>query len=328
MRAVVLDAYGGPEVLQVHEVPDPEPGPDEVLVDITATALNRADLLQRMGLYPGPPMPREIPGMELSGRVAALGSRVTAWAVGDAVMGIVGGGAYAERIAVHERQLVAVPSSVSLPDAAAVPEVFITAFDALVVQGGLTSGRVALVHAGGSGVGTAGIQIAKAVGARVVVTASAGKVGRCLELGADRAVDYATEDFVAVARELTGGRGVDVVLDVIGGDYVDRNVAALRVGGRIVQVGVMGGGVVPVNLGMLLPKRASLIGTVLRARPLEEKIAITQRFAAELLPLFDTGVLRPVIDSRYALDDIAAAHAHMAANANVGKILIDVAAPD
>lgn len=327
MRAVVLDAYGGPEVLQVQEVPDPEPGPDEVLVDITATALNRADLLQRMGLYPGPPMPREIPGMELSGRVAALGSRVTAWSVGDAVMGIVGGGAYAERIAVHERQLVAVPSSVALPDAAAIPEVFITAFDALVAQGGLTSGRVALVHAGGSGVGTAAIQTAKAVGARVVATASAGKVGRCLELGADRAVDYASEDFVAVARELTGGRGVDVVLDVIGGDYVDRNVAALRVGGRIVQVGVMGGGVVPVNLGMLLPKRASLIGTVLRARPLEEKIAITQRFAAELLPLFDTGALQPVIDSRYALDDIAAAHAHMAANANVGKILIDVAAP-
>ncbi|MEZ5141125.1 MAG: NAD(P)H-quinone oxidoreductase [Acidimicrobiales bacterium] len=325
MRAVVLESHGGPEVLQLREVPDPVPGPEEVVVAIAATALNRADLLQRRGLYPGPPMEHEIPGMELSGIVADRGPRARQWELGDRVMGIVGGGAYAERISVHERQLLPVPASVALADAAAIPEVWITAFDALVAQGGLTSGRTALVHAGGSGVGTAAIQIAKAIGARIVVTASAAKVGACLALGADEAVDYATGDFVAAARELTGGVGVDVVLDVIGGDYVDRNVDALRVGGRIVQVGVMGGGVTPVNVGKLLPKRACLVGTVLRSRPLEEKIAITRRFGDEVLPLFDGGGLRPVIDSRFALHDVAAAHERMEANANVGKIVIDVA---
>jgi NADPH2:quinone reductase len=325
MRAVVLEEYGDVDVLQLRDVPSPEPGPEEILVDITATALNRADLLQRRGFYPGPPMTHEIPGMEFAGRVAALGGRARRWAVGDDVMAIVGGGAYAEQITVHERQAMAVPASVALADAAAIPEVWITAFDALVVQGGLTSGRTALVHAGGSGVGTAAIQIAKAIGARIVVTASAGKVGRCVDLGADRAVDYGAEDFVDAALEVTEGRGVDVVLDVIGGDYLDRNVRALRTGGRIVQVGVMGGGPESFNLGMLLPKRASLIGTVLRARPLDEKIAITQRFSDELLGLFDHGPLRPVIDSRFALDQIAEAHTHMEANRNVGKIVIDVA---
>jgi NADPH2:quinone reductase len=324
MRAIVLKDHGGPEVLTLQEVPDPEPGPDEVVVDVVATALNRADLLQRRGFYPGPPMDHEIPGMELAGRVAARGPRVRDWSVGDEVMAIVGGGAYAEKVAVHERQLLTVPTLVGVHDASAIPEVFITAFDALVVQGGLTAGRTALVHAGGSGVGTAAIQIAKAVGATVVVTASAGKLASCRELGADAAVDYRSEDFVEAARTLSRGRGVDVVLDVVGGDYVDRNIDAVAVGGRIIQVGVMGGGSTPVNVGKLLPKRAALIGTVLRARPLEEKIAITQRFAREMLPLFEDGRLRPVIDSRYPLDRVAEAHEHMEANANVGKILLDV----
>ena len=325
MRAVVLESYGEPDVLTIREVPDPEPGPEEVLVEVVATALNRADLLQRRGFYPGPPMTHEIPGMELSGRVVGLGDRVTRWQVGDAVMGIVGGGAYAERIAVHERQLLAVPASVPLADAAAIPEVWITAFDALVAQGGLTSGRTALIHAGGSGVGTAGIQIANAIGARAIVTASAGKVERCLELGAAVAVDYAVDDFVAATMALTDGVGADVILDVIGGDYVERNIDAVAVGGRIIQVGVMGGGMIQVNVAKLLPKRASLIGTVLRGRPIDEKIAITQRFGAEILPLFDRGRVAPVIDRRFVLEDIALAHAAMEANENVGKIVIDVA---
>jgi NADPH:quinone reductase len=324
MRAVVLESYGGPEVLAVAEVPDPEPGPEEVVVEVVATALNRADLLQRLGRYPGPPMAHEIPGMELSGRVVAQGERARRWSVGDEVMGIVGGGAYAERIAVHERQLLAVPPSVGVADAAAIPEVWITAWDALVLQGGLTSGRTALIHAGGSGVGTAGIQIARAIGAGVAVTASSGKVGACRDLGADLAVDYTADDFVAAVKDLTGREGVDVVLDVIGGDYLARNIDALRVGGTIVQVGVMGDAMATFPLGLLLPKRARLVGTVLRARPIEEKIAVTQRFGREILPLFDRGVVRPVIDRRFALDEIAEAHRHMEANANVGKILIDV----
>lgn len=330
MKAVVLNAYGELDVLQLSDVVDPVAGPEEVLVDVVATALNRADLLQRRGLYPSPPLAGftppapEIPGMEFSGRVAGLGERVTSWSLGDEVMGIVGGGAYAQKLVIHEHQLMRSPIGVSVADAAAIPEVWITAFDALVVQGGLTSGRVALVHAGGSGVGTAAIQLCKAIGARVIVTASSGKLDACRALGADLAVDYASQDFVAECASFTNGAGVDVVLDVIGGDYVNQNISAVRVGGKIVQVGTMGSGRTDVNIGMMLPKRASLIGTVLRARPLAEKIAITQQFAAEILPLFDAGLVKPVIDSRYPLSAIADAHAHMETNANVGKILIDV----
>ena len=324
MRAVVLNEYGGTDVLKIQDVPDPVPGPDELAVDVVSTCLNRADLLQRMGLYPGPPMDHEIPGMEFSGVVSRLGERVTAVAVGDHVMGIVGGGSYAEQLVTHERMVLRVPESVSLSDAAAIPEVFITAFDALVAQGGLTSGRVALVHAGGSGVGTAAIQIAKAIGATVIVTASTSKVARCRELGADLAVDYTADDFVGEVLEFTRGAGVDVVLDVIGGDYVNRNIDCLAVNGRIIQVGIMGGGNPQVSVGDLLRKRAQLIGTTLRARAIEEKIAITQRFAKEMLPLFDRGDLHVVIDSRYAFDDVAAAHAHMASNSNIGKIVLDV----
>jgi len=326
MRAVVLTSYGEPDVLTLQDVPDPRPGPNEVLVEVETTALNRADLLQRRGLYPGPAMEYEIPGMEFSGRVAAMGESVTAWAEGDAVMGIVGGGAYAERLAIHERQLLPVPRAITLADAAAIPEVFLTAFDAMVVQGGLTSGRWALVHAGASGVGTAAIQIAKAIGARIAVTASAAKHDRCIELGADRVIDYRSESFAAVVAEATGGLGVDVVIDVIGGEYTIDNIKSLRTGGRLIQVGVMGRQTVELPLGMLLPKRASIIGTVLRARPIEEKIALTQQVRAELLPLFDQGLLAPVIDSRYPLAEIADAHRYMETNANVGKILVDVAA--
>jgi len=324
MRAVVLESYGGPEVLAIRDVPDPVAGPEEVLVDVVATAVNRADLLQRMGLYPGPPMLHEIPGLEFAGRVAAVGERVDAAIVGSEVMGIVGGGGYAERVVVPERQLMGVPPVVGLPDAGAVPEVFITAYDALVLQGGLTAGGWALVHAGASGVGTAAIQLVHAVGARVAVTCSAGKVDACQALGADVVVDYDAEDFVGAALAATGGVGVDVVLDVIGGEYVARNLAATRVGGRIVQVGVMGGGRADVPAGELLRKRITWIGTVLRARPVEEKIAVSRRCAHDLLPLFGSGALRPVIDRRYRLDQVAEAQEYVASNANVGKVLLEV----
>ena len=326
MRAVVLRSHGGPDVLQFEDVASPIIGEQDILVTVAATALNRADLLQRMGFYPNPfPSGPEIPGLEFAGTVAAIGEKVTAWSIGDRVMGITSGGAYAEQLAIHERQAMAVPSGMSLHDAAGIPEVFITAWDALVVQGGLTSGRWAMVHAGASGVGTAAIQICKAIGARIVVTCSGGKVDACRALGADVVVDYGTKDFVAEVATATGGAGVDVILDVIGGDYVERNIASLAVKGHIIQVGVMAGKPVPFNIGLLLGKRASITGTVLRARPLEEKIAISQRFASEMLPLFSTGQLKPVIDSVYAFADIASAHEYMASNGNVGKIVITVA---
>ena len=327
MRAVVLNGHGGPEVLTLADVSAPQVVAEEVLVQVRATSLNRADLLQRMGFYPDPfPGEHEIPGMEFSGRVTAVGSRVRLWKTGDEVMGIVSGGAYAEQLVVHERQAMRIPQGVSLADAAAIPEVFITAWDALVVQGGLTSGRWALVHAGASGVGTAAVQICKALGAHVVATCSAGKVAAVKALGADVVVDYTSQDFVEAVKQATNSRGVDVVLCVIGGDYLDRNVSCLAQKGHIVQVGVMGGGTTPFNLGALMPKRAKLSGTVLRARPLEEKIAISQRFATEVVPLFESGKLQPVIDCRFALSDIAKAHSHMGANANTGKIVIDIGA--
>ncbi|NCG25344.1 MAG: zinc-binding dehydrogenase [Actinobacteria bacterium] len=324
MRAVVLEAKGGPEVLQIKEVPDPVAGPDEVLVQIVSSALNRADLLQRMGLYPGPAMEHEIPGLEFAGRVIAAGERVTEHGIGDAVMGISNGGCYAEQIAIHERQAMRVPEALPLSDAGACPEVFVTAWDALVRQGGLTSGRWALVHAGASGVGTAAIQICKAMGARIAVTASAGKHDVCHQLGADVVIDYNADDFVAVTKDATGGVGVDVVLDVIGGEYVPRNVSALRLGGRIIQVGVMAGGPVPFDVARLLMKRATITGTTLRARPIEEKVAITREFAAQILPHVASGAIRPVIDSRYPLDEVAAAHERMASNANAGKLVLDI----
>ena len=324
MRAVVIEEYGGPEVLKMAEVPDPAPGPDEILVRVAHTAVNRADTLQRMGGYPDPHRrEHEIPGLEYAGTVAAVGDRVTLWAVGDRVMGIEAGACYAELLVTHERQALPVPESLDLADAAAIPEVFLTAWDALVVQGGLTSGRWALVHAGASGVGTAAIQIAGAVGARIAVTCSAGKMEACSELGADIVLERSPADWAAALAAAVPG-GVDTILDVVGGDEVDRNLGAVKPQGTIVQVGLMGGGKTAVNLGLLLVKRVHWIGTTLRARPIEQKAAISQRFIAEMLPRFDDGTLRPVIDSRFALDRIADAHRHMEANANVGKILIDV----
>jgi putative PIG3 family NAD(P)H quinone oxidoreductase len=329
MRAVVLTEYGGPEVLRVSEVDDPVPCPDEILVAVEHAAVNRADVLQRLGRYGDPRRSTgpEIPGLEYAGTVAACGSRATGWAVGDAVMGIESGGCYAELLATHARQAMPVPVGLDRRDAAAVPEVFITAWDALVLQGGLTSGRSALVHAGASGVGTAAIQIATAIGASVAVTCSAGKAQRCADLGADLVLERSPADWLDSLRSWFGERGldgVDVVLDVVGGDEADRNLAAVRPRGSIVQVGLLGGASATVNLGALLAKRVTWIGTMLRSRPPEEKIAVSRRFAAEVLPLFTAGRLHPVIDRRFAIDDVAEAHRVMEADANVGKLILDV----
>ena len=324
MRAVVLRSHGGPDSLTIEDVPDPIGGPEDVVVRVRATALNRADLLQVMGMYPNPrPAALEIPGLEFSGTVHAVGERVTMWKAGDEVMGIEAGGAYAELIVAHERQLMRVPQVVGVADGAAIPEVFLTAWDALVLQGGLTSGRWALVHAGASGVGTAGIQIAKSIGARIAVTCSTGKMDICRSLGADLVLERSPAAWLTEAMTAVPD-GFDTILDVVGGEEIERNLQAVAMKGRIIQVGLMGGSTVPVNVYALMGRRASWIGTMLRARPIEEKIAVTRRFAAEMLPLFDTGQLKPVIDSRYPFERIADAHRHMAANANAGKIMIDI----
>jgi putative PIG3 family NAD(P)H quinone oxidoreductase len=329
VRAVVLAGYGGPEVMKIADVDAPVAGADEILVDVHHAAVNRADVLQRMGRYPNPtPVTPEIPGLEYAGLVAAVGARVIDWQAGDQVMGIETGGGYAEQLVTNGRLALRVPAGVNLADAAAVPEGFLTAWDALIVQGGLTSGRWALVHAGASGVGTAAIQIVKAIGARIAVTCSAGKVEACRALGADLVLERSPADWSTALREgLAEHRrtdGVDVVLDVIGGEQADRNLAAVRPKGYIVQVGLLGGGSSTVNLGLLLAKRVHWVGTVLRGRPIEERIAISRRFADEVLPLFTNGVLRPIIDRRLPLDDVAEAHRVMEANVNIGKILLDV----
>jgi NADPH2:quinone reductase len=339
MRAVVLTEYGGPEVLRIADVPVPVPAADEVLVRVHATALNRADLLQRRGLYPNPfPGAHDIPGMEFAGEVVEIPSsapasdasnavshpRASRWKPGDHVMGIVSGGAYAEYVTIPAAQAMRTPRGMALADAAAIPEVFITAWDALVLQGGLQPGHTALVHAGASGVGTAAIQICRAMGARIIVTCSTNKVQACRDLGAHSVVDYTKDDFAKSVAVFTGGKGVQVVLDVIGGDYTVRNVACLALKGRIIQVGTMAGPSANFNVASLMPKRASITGTVLRPRPKEEKIAVSQSFAEALMPDFDAGVLKPIIDRRFTLDQIVQAHLHMEANANVGKIVVGV----
>jgi NADPH:quinone reductase-like Zn-dependent oxidoreductase len=326
MRAVVVTEYGGPEVLTVTEVPDPTPGPDEVLVRVAHTAVNRADTLQRQGGYPDPHRrEHEILGLEFAGTVEAVGSRVGLWQVGDRVMGIEAGACYAELVVTHERQALPVPGGIDLADAAAIPEVFLTAWDALVVQGGLTSGRWAVGSCTPEPLEWAP-QRSRSPRRSERGSPSPARPARwhaCRELGADLVLERSPADWAAELKDVVPG-GVDVVLDVVGGEEVNRNLASVRPQGTIVQVGLMGGGRTEVNLGLLLVKRVHWIGTTLRARPIEQKVALSQRFVAEVLPLFDAGVLRPVIDTRFALDDIAAAHRHMEADANIGKILVDV----
>ncbi len=326
MRAVLITEPGGPEVLKLQEIPEPVPGPDDVLVDVKATALNRADLVQRRGRYPAPPGIRaDVPGLEMAGVVRALGERVTEVKVGDRVLGLLGGGGYAERVVTHARMVAPIPANLSFVEAASLPEVFLTAFDALFNQCGLKLGETALVHAVGSGVGTAAVQLAKSVGANTFGTAgSADKLQKARALGLDVGVNYREQEFRAVVQERTRGRGVDVILDLVGGPYWEANLASLATLGRIVLVGTMGGGKVETNLGALMGKRLRVFGTVLRARPIEEKIALTQQFAAQVLPLLASGAIKPVVDSVFPLERAAEAHAYMESNANFGKIVLTV----
>ncbi|MBT95277.1 MAG: quinone oxidoreductase [Acidimicrobiaceae bacterium] len=323
MRAVVLENYGGVEQLVIQEVPDPQPQAQELLIKVQTTALNRADILQRMGLYPAPPSQYEIPGLEFAGTVQEMGSKTTGFKIGDRVMGIVTTGSYAELLTVHYQQAMIIPKDLNFQEAAAIPEAWLTAFDALVDKGNLQKNQTCLIHAGASGVGTAAIQIAKRLKANVAITTSEKKIKTCVDLGADRAINYQQEDFVEVTKEWTKGKGVNVIIDLVGGGYLQRNVRAISTKGTIVQVGLMGSGKPELDLGTLLRKRITLIGTVLRTRSTEEKITLTQNFSELLLKDFKKQ-FRTVIDSAFAFEDIPEAHTRMENNLNTGKIIIEI----
>ena len=323
MRAVVIDVPGGPEVLTLREVPDPVPAPDEVVLTSAAAGVNRADLMQRQGFYPPPPGAPPYPGLECSGRITAIGSSVTGWRPGDLACALLAGGGYAEQIAVPAGQLLPVPAGVSLHDAAALPEVACTVYSNLVMYAGLASGQTLLVHGGSSGIGTLAIQLARALGVTVACTAgSPAKLARCRELGADLAINYRDEDFVAAVLDFTGGRGADVILDIMGGSYLAQNVSALATGGRLVVIGLQGGGTGELDLGQLLRKRATVQASTLRARPATEKAQIVAAVQAGLWPLVEAGLIVPVIETTLPLADAAQAHRLMESGRHVGKILL------
>jgi NADPH:quinone reductase len=329
MRAIVIAKPGGPEVLELREVPAPEPSRGEVRVRVRATAVNRADLLQRLGMYPAPPgSPADIPGLEIAGEVDAVGHDVTELGLGDRVFGVVGGGGYAEHLTVHARTLARMPDGMSFTDAAAVPEAFVTAWDAMVEQAALTAGEIVLVHAVGSGVGTAALQIAKAIGARTVGTArTADKLERARPLGLDEGIVVENAMFADEVRrrcQRRGGSGIDVVVELVGGAYVAEDLACLAPKGRIVVVGMMAGARVDLDLGVLMHRRAEVRGTVLRARPLEEKILAARALARHLVPLFASGALRPIVDRVLSLAQAAEAHRAMQSNDTFGKVVLEV----
>jgi putative PIG3 family NAD(P)H quinone oxidoreductase len=323
MHAVVVTEPGGPEVMRWLEVPDPVPGPDEVVINVTASGVNRADLLQRQGLYPPPPGTPPYPGLECSGRIAAVGEGVTGWRPGDQVCALLSGGGYAERVAVPAGQLLPIPEHVDVTTAAAFPEATCTVYLNLVQVAGLTSGETLLVHGGASGIGTIAIQLGKALGARVACTAgSPEKLARCRELGADIAVNYREEDFVAALREATDGAGADVILDIMGASYLERNLAALAAYGRLVIIGRQGGSHAKIDLGVLHAKQASLHGTTLRARPKDRKAEVVAAVRDNVWPLIGSGRVTAVIDRKLPMSRAADAHRAMAAGDHIGKILL------
>jgi putative PIG3 family NAD(P)H quinone oxidoreductase len=326
MRAVVITEAGGPDVLRIRDVAKPDPREREILVRVAATAINRADLLQRRGGYPSPPgWPADVPGLEYAGTVEAVAAGVERFRTGDRVMGIVGGGSYAEYLTVDEREAMRVPDRLSLEEAAAVPEAFITAHDAIITQASLSAGETLLVHAVGSGVGTAAVQIAKAAGARSFGTSrSRWKLDRARESGLDVAIDTGTEDFAERIAGDTSGHGADVILELVGGNYLTGNLQCLAKHGRIIIVGLVGGSTAPLDMRALMSKHAMIRGTLLRPRSSAEKAAATLAFADFALPLFESGALRPVIDRIMKLEDAADAHRSIEASENFGKIVLVV----
>jgi putative PIG3 family NAD(P)H quinone oxidoreductase len=330
MRAITLPSYGGPEALVLADVPDPSPGPGEVLVDVAATAVNRADVLQRQGFYDPPAGASPYPGLECAGTVAALGEGVAGWSVGDQVCALLVGGGYAEKVAVPAGQLLPVPAGLSLAEAAALPEVACTVWSNVFQLAALQPGEVLLVHGGTSGIGTMAIQLGNRHGARVLTTVgTAEKAERAVALGAERAIRYREEDFVEVVREATAergaaGRGADVVLDNMGAAYLERNVKALATSGRLVVIGMQGGTKAELDLAALLMKRAAVHATSLRARPPAEKAAIVAAVLAGVWPAVEAGEVKPVVDRVLPLADAAEAHRVMEASEHVGKIVLTV----
>jgi putative PIG3 family NAD(P)H quinone oxidoreductase len=325
MRAVVVDEPGGPEHLHLAERPRPLPGPDELLVRVRATALNRADLMQREGRYPPPEGVTDILGLEMAGTVEAQGSACVGWNQGDRVCALLPGGGYAEYVTVPHEMAIPLPPRLSFEEAAAIPEVFLTAFQALHWHAGVESAHDVLIHAGASGVGTAAIQVARHAGARVFVTASAPKHERCLDLGAAAAIDYRNEDFAERIDALTDGRGVDVILDFIGAPYFERNIQSLAQDGDLVLLSLLGGHQMEeVSLSPLFRKRARITASTLRSRTPQYKVKLTRDFASRLLPLFEDGTLQPVIDSTFDWTDVGEAHRRMGNNENAGKIILRI----
>ena len=323
MRAVVISRPGGPEVLTWQEVPDAVPGPGEVLVAVAATAVNRADLVQREGHYDPPPGSSPYPGLECSGRITGLGEGVEGWSVGDEVAALLSGGGYAEQVAVPVGQLFPVPAGVDLVHAAALPEVTCTVWSNVFMLAGLRPGETLLVHGGSSGIGTMAIQLGRAMGARVAVTAgSAEKLERCRELGAEVLVNYRDEDFVEAVRAATDGHGADVVLDNMGAKYLARNLDVLATSGRLSVIGMQGGTRAELDLGLLMRQRGAVFSTTLRARPADEKAAIVASTREHVWPLIESGDVRPVVDRVLPMPDAAEAHRVVEQSSHVGKVLL------
>jgi len=323
-RAVCIEGKGDVDVLQLGTLQVRDAGPNEVRVKVAAAGLNRADILQRKGFYPAPPgAPADVPGLEYAGTVEQVGEGVREFSVGDAVMGITGGGAMATHLVAHAREAMRVPAGMPLTEAAAIPEVFLTAFDALFVQANLRPGQLALVHAIGSGVGTAALQLGRLTGAEVYGTSrSADKLLRCKQYDLEHGLVVSKNEFASALTERSGGRAADVILDTIGAAYFAENIKALATGGRLVLVGMLGGANAEFPMGLLLAKRATVIGTVLRSRPLEEKAALTQSFARDMLNKFVSGALKPVIDTVMPMTEIREAHKRMESNTTFGKIIL------
>ncbi len=323
MTAIVIRSPGGPEMLVPQERPVPPLGEHEVLVKVAAAGVNRPDVMQRKGLYPPPPGATDIPGLEIAGEVVALGPKVERWKIGDQVMGLVVGGGYAQFCPLNEGHALPIPATLSLIEAAALPETTFTVWHNVFERGALRAGETLLVHGGSSGIGTIAIALAKAKGARVITTAgTAEKCEACRRLGADVAVNYKEEDFVAATKAATQGRGADVILDMVGGDYIERNYEAAAVEGRVVQIAFAGSPKATVDFRRIMLKRLTHTGSTLRARSIEDKAAIARAVEQHVLPLIAAGRVKPVIDSTFALDQAALAHARMESSVHIGKIVL------